>query len=138
LLARRATISSLRCMSEPIRVIPPGALVDADPTFGMHRQRAIDVSGLWSGLVHTEPGATSGWHHHGDHETSLYVLSGAMRLEFGPGGQLVVDAGPGHFVHVPARVVHRESNPTDQASTAVIARAGTGEPTVTVDGPDDA
>jgi uncharacterized RmlC-like cupin family protein len=123
-------------MTEPIRAIPPDALVEADPTAGMRRRCAIDVSGLWSGLVHTEPGSVSGWHHHGEHETSLYVVSGAMRLEFGPGGRSVVDAGPGHFVHVPAHVVHRESNPTDEPSLAVIARAGTGEPTVNVDAPD--
>jgi uncharacterized RmlC-like cupin family protein len=123
-------------MTEPIRAIPPDALVEADPTAGMRRRCAIDVSGLWSGLVHTEPGSVSGWHHHGEHETSLYVVSGAMRLEFGPGGRSVVDAGPGHFVHVPAHVVHRESNPTDEPSMAVIARAGTGEPTVNVDAPD--
>jgi uncharacterized RmlC-like cupin family protein len=123
-------------MSEPIVVIPADALVDADPTPGMHRRRAIDVPGLWSGIVHTEPGATSGWHHHGEHETSLYVLSGAMRLEFGPGGQSVVEAGSGDFVHVPAHVVHRESNPSPDRATAIIARAGTGIPTVNVDGPD--
>ena len=125
-------------MPEPIRVIPPHAFVDSDPTAGMRRKLAIDVPGLWSGLVHTEPGAISGWHHHGDHETSLYVVSGAMRLEFGAGGRSVVEAGPGHFVHVPARVVHRESNPTDLPSSAVIARAGIGEPTVNVEGPDGA
>ena len=123
-------------MSEPITVIPPDALVDSDPTAGMRRRRAIEVPGLWSGLVTTEPGATSGWHHHGEHETSLYVVSGALRLEFGPGGRSVVDAGPGEFVHVPAHVVHRESNPTEQAASAVIARAGTGVPTVNVDGPE--
>lgn len=94
------------------------------------------MSGLWSGLVHTDPGATSGWHHHGEHETSLYVVSGTMRLEFGPGGRSVVEAGPGDFVHVPAHVVHRESNPSGQQATAVIARAGKGIPTVNVDGPD--
>ena len=115
-------------MSEPIVVIPSDALVDSDPTPGMRRREAIAVPGLWSGLVHTEPGATSGWHHHGEHETSLYVVAGAMRLEFGPGGRAVVDAGPGDFIHVPARIVHRESNPTDQRATAVIARAGSGYP----------
>jgi uncharacterized RmlC-like cupin family protein len=125
-------------MVEPIRVIGQDALVDADPTSGMRRLRAIEAPGLWSGLVHTEPGATSGWHHHGEHETSLYVVSGAMRLEFGPGGQSVVDAGPGQFVHVPAHVVHRESNPTGQPSMAIIARAGAGQPTVNVDAPDPA
>jgi uncharacterized RmlC-like cupin family protein len=123
-------------MTEPIVVIPPDGLVESDPTPGMRRQRAIGVPGLWSGLLHTEPGATSGWHHHGEHETSLYVVHGAMRLEFGPGGGSVLDAGPGDFVHVPAHVVHRESNPTGERATAVIARAGVGVPTVNVDAPD--
>ncbi len=45
-----------------------------------------------------------------------------------------MDAGPGDFVHVPARTVHREVNPGGAVSTAVIARAGTGVPTVNVDG----
>lgn len=118
-------------------VYEPDALVDTDLTPGMHRRRAVDVHGLWSGLVHTDPGSTSGWHHHGDHETSLYIMSGAMRLEFGPGGRFVADAGLGDFVHVPAQVVHRESNPTDSPATAIIARGGVGVPTVNVDAPDD-
>lgn len=122
-------------MTEDIRVVPPEALEDADPTPGMRRQRAFEVEGLWTGVVHTEPGATSGWHHHGDHETSLYVVTGTLRPEFGPQGRSVLDAGPGSFVHVPANTVHRESNPGGRASTAVIARAGTGQPTVNVDGP---
>jgi len=123
-------------MPEPIVVISPDRLIESDPTAGMRRQQAIAVPGLWAGLVHTEPGATSGWHHHGEHETSLYVVRGAMRLEFGPGGQSVVDAGPGDFIHVPAHVVHRESNPTQKRATAIIARAGVGIPTVNVDEPE--
>ncbi|HEV7825675.1 MAG TPA: cupin domain-containing protein [Mycobacteriales bacterium] len=122
-------------MSEPLRVVRTGDLTDADPTPGMHRQQAFAAPGLWAGVVHTEPGATSGWHHHGEHETSLYVVAGRLRLEFGPGGGQVVDAGPGDFVHVPAGTVHRESNPDDAPSTAVIARAGQGPPTINVDGP---
>ena len=125
-------------MAEQVTVVRRDALVDADPTPGMRRQRAIDAPGLWAGLVHTEPGAASGWHHHGDHETSLYVVAGTLRLSFGPGGASQVDAGPGEFVHVPAHAVHRESNPGPQTSTAVIARSGHGAPTVNVDGPDAA
>ncbi|HSP37415.1 MAG TPA: cupin domain-containing protein [Frankiaceae bacterium] len=123
-------------MSDPVRSIGPDALSDADPTPGMHRQLAFEAPGLWAGLVHTEPGASSGWHHHGEHESSLYVVGGRMRLEFGPGGRDSVEAGPGTFLHVPAHTVHRESNPGDATSTAVIARAGRGVPTVNVDGPD--
>jgi uncharacterized RmlC-like cupin family protein len=123
-------------MTEPVRHIPADQLTDADPTPGMRRQLAFEAPGLWAGVVHTEPGASSGWHHHGEHETSLYVVRGRMRLEFGPGGAQALDAEPGDFLHVPAHTVHRESNPADETSTAVIARAGAGVPTVNVDGPD--
>jgi uncharacterized RmlC-like cupin family protein len=122
-------------MTEPVRVVRADELVDADPTPGMRRQQAFAAPGLWAGVVHTEPGATSGWHHHGGHETSLYVVAGRMRLEFGPGGTQVAEAGPGEFLHVPAGTVHRESNPDAGVSTAVIARAGDGPPTINVEGP---
>ena len=76
----------------------------ADPTPGMSRYRAFEAAGLWAGRVETQPGAVSGWHHHDVNETSLYVVSGVLRLEFeGYDGHL--DAGPGDFVHVPR--VHR-------------------------------
>lgn len=123
-------------VSEPVRHVSGDQLSDADPTPGMRRQLAFEAPGLWAGLVHTEAGASSGWHHHGDHETSLYVVEGMMRLEFGPHGTESVDAAAGSFLHVPAHTVHRESNPGATTSTAVIARAGSGVPTVNVDGPD--
>ena len=120
----------------PVRLITD--LVDADPTPGMRRQEAFAVDGLWAGLVHTEPGASSGWHHHGEHETSLYVVAGHLRLSYGPAGAEQVDAGAGDFVHIPAWTVHREANPADVMSTAVITRAGRGAPTVNVAGPEPA
>jgi uncharacterized RmlC-like cupin family protein len=121
-------------MSEPVRVIRAAELQDADPTPGMARARAFEAPALWAGRVETQPGAVSGWHHHDRNETSLYVVSGVLRLEFeGYDGHL--DAGAGDFVHVPAFTVHRESNPTAVVSVAVIARAGGGIPTVNVDDP---
>lgn len=126
-------------MSEPVRRISAEELTDADPTPGMRRQLAFTAPGLWAGLVHTEGGAASGWHHHGDHETSLYVVQGRLRIEFGVGGGDAVVAEAGDFIHVPAGTVHRELNPDDETSAAVIARAGdSGPPTVNVAGPDDA
>jgi uncharacterized RmlC-like cupin family protein len=118
-------------MSRPVRVISAEEMVAADPTPGMLRKRAFERPLLWAGSVETAPGAISGWHHHDINETSLYVVSGVLRLEFeGYDGHL--DAGPGDFIHVPAFTVHRESNPTDEPSVAVIARAGGGVPTVNV------
>lgn len=119
---------------EPVRVVRGADLVAADPTPGMHRERAFQVSTLWSGRVTTAPGAVSGWHHHDLNQTSLYVVSGTLRLEFG-GGDGHLDAHAGDFVHVPAYTVHRESNPTDEPSVAIIARAGGGIPTVNVELP---
>ncbi len=121
--------------SDPVQVYRGDELTESDPTPGMRRQQAFAVEGLWAGLVHTDPGATSGWHHHGDHETSLYVVEGVLRLESGAGGAEVVEAGPGDFLRVPRWAVHRESNPTGARATAVIARAGSGAPTVNVEGP---
>jgi uncharacterized RmlC-like cupin family protein len=123
-------------MSEPVRVIRQGDLVAADPTPGMLRKRAFEQPILWAGRVETAPGAVSGWHHHDRNETCLYVVSGLLRLEY-EGGEGYLDAGPGDFIHVPAFTVHRESNPTDEPSMAVIARAGGGIPTVNVDPPVD-
>lgn len=101
----------------------------------MVRERAIEADGLWAGLVRTAPGMTSGWHHHGEYETSIYVAHGTLRMESGAGGSDVVEAKAGDFVHVPKGAVHREGNPGDHESQLVVVRAGHGPPTINVDGP---
>ena len=121
-------------MASPIRIVGPDELVEADPTYGMRRERAFEVPGLWAGQVTTLPGGVSGWHHHDSNESGLYVVRGVLRFEC-EGVDGFLDAGPGHFVHVPAYTVHRESNPTDEPSVCLIARAGSGVPTVNVDRP---
>jgi uncharacterized RmlC-like cupin family protein len=119
----------------PVRIIRAGDLVAADPTPGMDRQRAFELPGLWSGQVTTAPGVVSGWHHHDSNESALYVVSGVLRFEF-DGHDGYLDAEAGDFIHVPAFTIHRESNPTRQPSVAVIARAGSGIPTVNVERPE--
>jgi uncharacterized RmlC-like cupin family protein len=121
--------------SDPAELIRPLDRVQADPTPGMTRERAIAVDGMWSGLVRTEPGMTSAWHHHGEYETSIYVVSGSLRMESGPGGTSVVEAGPGDFVHVPKGAIHREANPGESESQLIVVRAGHGEPTTNVPSP---
>jgi uncharacterized RmlC-like cupin family protein len=119
----------------PCRRVGDDELTEADPTPGMTRRVGLRTDGMWSGTVDTEPGLTTGWHHHGDHDTTLYVVAGRFQLESGPGGREVVEGGPGDFLHVPAGAIHRESNPGDQPSRAVVVRCGSGIPTVNVDGP---
>jgi uncharacterized RmlC-like cupin family protein len=118
-----------------VRVVRPGERRAGPVTAGMVREEALATGGMWSGTARTEPGMVSGWHHHGEYETTIYVLSGALRLEFGPGGADAVQAGPGDFVHVPAGVVHREGNPSGEPADLVLVRAGRGESTVNLDGP---
>ena len=115
--------------------ISPEERVEADPTPGIVREQAINAEGLWAGLARTQPGMASGWHHHGDYVTSIYVVSGRLRMESGSGGEHVIDAVAGDFVHVPPGAIHRESNPDDTEGHIVVVRAGHGPPTVNVDGP---
>ncbi len=120
-------------MTSELRVIRKGALgPDPNPTAGMTRAHAITADGLASGTVSVGPGVTSGWHHHGAHETSIYVVRGTLRMEFAGGA---FDAREGDFIHVPAGAAHRESNPGAEPNLAVFSRAGTGAVTVNVEAP---
>jgi len=120
---------------QPVSVVRPAERVEGEPTAGMTREQAIAVPGMWSGLVRTEAHMTSGWHHHADYDTTIYVIHGSLRMEFGPGGAHTVEAGPGDFIHVPKGAVHREGNPGDEESQLVVVRAGHGPAVVNVDGP---
>lgn len=121
--------------SERVVLITAKERSEDDPTPGMVRERAIAVEGMWAGLVRTEAHMTSGWHHHGDHDTAVYVVDGGVRMEFGPDGREVIEAGPGDFIHVPKGVIHREGNPVDRESQVIVVRAGYGPPTINVAGP---
>jgi uncharacterized RmlC-like cupin family protein len=120
---------------DEVLVVTPDQRRAGPPTPGMERQEAFATDRVWSGTARTEPGMVSGWHHHGEYESTIYVLSGALRLEFGPGGSSTVEARPGDFVYVPRGVVHRESNPSTEPGDIVVVRAGQGESTINVEGP---
>jgi uncharacterized RmlC-like cupin family protein len=124
-------------MAEPeeIVVVTPGRRRPGPSTPGMERQEAFATDRMWSGVARTEPGMVSGWHHHGEYETTIYVLTGSLRMEFGPDGSTTLEAGPGDFVYVPKGAVHRESNPSAEPADIVVVRAGRGESTINVDGP---
>src|ERR671914_2543035 len=96
-------------VGEPIRRVVASERVEGQYTSGMVREEAIATEGLWAGLVRTDAGMTSGWHHHGNYETAIYVLSGLLRMESGVGGTDIAEAGSGDFVLVPRHTVHRES-----------------------------
>jgi uncharacterized RmlC-like cupin family protein len=106
-------------------------------TPGMVREEAFASDGVWAGTVTTEPGMVTGWHHHGGYDSYIYVLSGTLRIEFGPGGGLAVEAAPHDFVSIPQGAIHREGSERGSAGVeAVIFRVGSGVPVVNVEGPE--
>jgi uncharacterized RmlC-like cupin family protein len=122
-------------MTEDVRKISPDQRTEGAGTPGMVREEAVATDRMWAGVARTGAGMVSGWHHHGDHESAIYVLSGALRMEFGVDGAQVLDAEPGDFLYVAPGAVHRESNPSDAESQIMVVRSGTGEPVINVDGP---
>jgi uncharacterized RmlC-like cupin family protein len=119
-----------------VRLIPPEERIHGEQTSGMFREEAIATEGMWAGLARTEAGMVSGWHHHGNYESTIYVLSGSLRMEFGPGGRDVIEAAPGDFLYVAPGAIHRESNPSPDESQIVVVRSGSGEPVFNVDAPE--
>ena len=126
-------------MAEPLQpTIMPSQLRErhaAVQTAGVLREQAFSTDDAWVGVVTTEPGEMSGWHHHGDHETYAYVVSGLKRIEYGPGGTRVLIAGPDDFIHLPKGLIHREGNPSEEVSRSIAFRLGSGPATINVEGP---
>jgi uncharacterized RmlC-like cupin family protein len=93
---------------------------------------------LWMGLVTTPAGMVSGWHHHGDCETGIYMLQGRARFSWGQGGTENAEVGPGDFLAVAPSAIHMEEALGDEDAVFVVARACSGIIVVNVDGPESA
>ena len=122
---------------QTITLVQPADRRLGPATPGMDRWEAYATDDMWAGFVRTDIGMISGWHHHGDYDSVIYVMSGALRMEFGSKGSQVLDAFPGDFLSVPRGVVHRESNPSVEPSEIIVVRTGHGESLFNVDGPPD-
>jgi uncharacterized RmlC-like cupin family protein len=101
----------------------------------MHRQEALAEEGVWLGTVTTEPNVLSGWHHHGDYDTYIYVLRGSARLDTFDDGEITRQAAPpGSFIHVPHSTAHREGSASPTGMEAVLVRVGRGQLVFPVEG----
>jgi uncharacterized RmlC-like cupin family protein len=90
----------------------------------------------WVGFLELPPGATSAWHHHREWDSYACVLAGVLRWEFGPSGADAIEVAAGDTGRMPAWVVHRDVSAGDEPLSMILFRAGEGELTVNVDGPD--
>ncbi len=93
-------------MSGGVRRVAPDERVEGAATPRMVREEAVVTDGMWAGLVRTAPGMVSGWHHHAAWETAIYVISGALHMEFGAGGGETLDGHPGDFPYAAPGAVH--------------------------------
>jgi uncharacterized RmlC-like cupin family protein len=121
--------------ADPVARVAPAQRRPGAATPGMTREEAFDTGATWAGLVRTGARMLSGWHHHGEYESVIYVLAGRLRMESGPGGTSVVEAVPGDFLLVPRGAIHREGNPEEVDGAAIVVRSGSGPPVVNVEGP---
>ena len=98
------------------RITPGERLTSVGQHAGMERSIAISAPRtgsvrLYSSLVTTGPGDKTRIHHHGECETSIYILSGTARYTFGPTGlEHAFEADAGDFVYIPAGEIHVEEN----------------------------
>jgi quercetin dioxygenase-like cupin family protein len=72
---------------------------------------AIEADGFTATVVRFDapPGPPGGWHHHGEQHVIAYVISGKIRIEYGPEGRVITDPSPGDLVHIEPGTVHRET-----------------------------
>jgi quercetin dioxygenase-like cupin family protein len=130
---------SVRVVGETSRVsaASAGDLQAAAPTPGVLREIAFDTSRATLMRARAEGGAASGWHHHGDRDVLGYVVRGRARFEFGPDGAESTEVEEGGFFHVPAGLVHRDVNPSDEPQEIILSVVGEGPLVVNLDGPPD-
>ena len=103
---------------------------DRHTTVGQHagKERSIAISAptvganrLYSSIVSTAPSDKTRIHHHGDCETSIYILAGVAHYTYGPTGvEHAFEASAGDFVYIPAGEVHVEANASDSEPLVVV------------------
>ena len=109
-----------------VRVTPADRSTSTGQNADMERSIAVsaDVTGsvgLYSSIVTTAPGGKTRIHHHGECETSIYILSGAASYTYGPTGvEHAFEAEAGDFVYIPAGEIHVEENASPTEPLVVV------------------
>ena len=93
-----------------IRVVRGGDLSVGEQGDGIARRMDQVDEHVSLALATIGPSVVSGWHHHGDHTSCVYVLKGSLHIDWGPGGREGVDLTAGDFYVVPPNTIHREGN----------------------------
>jgi uncharacterized RmlC-like cupin family protein len=108
------------------RVTPTQRSTSVGQNADMERSIAVSAetvgsAGLYSSVVTTGPGGKTRIHHHGECETSIFVLSGEARYTWGPTGlEESMSAGAGDFIYIPAGEIHVEENASSTEPLVVV------------------
>jgi uncharacterized RmlC-like cupin family protein len=108
------------------RITPADRLTTVGQHAGMERSIAISAPlvgsvRLYSSIVSTAPGDQTRIHHHGECETSIYILSGRAHYTHGPTGiEFGFDGEAGDFIYIPAGEIHVESNASTTEPLVVV------------------
>jgi len=129
-------------MAKGLQIIrPEQRSTGTQQTPGMKREAAIapETTGsesLWMGYVTSAAGSVTGWHHHGDCESGIYMLQGRARFSWGKNGSESAEVGPGDFIVVPPEIIHREETLEGEDATFIVARSCSEIIVVNVEGPE--
>ena len=108
------------------RISPGERLTTTGQHAGMERsiaisQPTIGAQRLYTAIVSTAPGDKTRIHHHGDCETSIYILSGAARYTWGATGlENEMTATAGDVIYIPAGEIHVEENASETEPLVVV------------------
>jgi uncharacterized RmlC-like cupin family protein len=108
------------------RITPADRLTTVGQHAGMERSIAISrptvgAERLYTAIVSTAPGDRTRIHHHGDCETSIYILAGDARYTWGPTGtEHQMTAASGDVIYIPAGEIHVEENASVREPLVVV------------------
>lgn len=124
-------------LNDDILCVRADQLTDGPNTPGQPRKTAFETHGLWAGVTTViAKETTSQWHHHADHDSVMYVLTGHIRVDWGEQGEKSFEMGPGDFAFFRRGVIHCAQLIGDSDRCSFVAvRVGEGETVVNVDGP---
>lgn len=121
---------------DAVQAIRNGELPGGPMTHGIARRMTDLTEQVFVNEARSEPGAMSGWHHHGEHAGCVYVQKGEVRIEWGPGGRERLDLAAGDFYVIAPNTIHREGNPGAEEHTIIAFGVGSGPDVVNVEGPE--
>jgi uncharacterized RmlC-like cupin family protein len=108
------------------RVTPSERATSAGQNSDMERSIAVSADtvgsvGLYSSVVTTGPGGKTRVHHHGECETSIYIVEGRARYTWGSTGlEHAMEAAAGDFIYIPAGEIHVEENSSPREPLVVV------------------